>query len=31
LPISHYDIYDGHGFGESATQAVAWFTTYLHS
>ncbi len=31
LPLSHYDIYDGHGFGESATQAVAWFTTYLHS
>ena len=31
LPISHYDIYVGQWFDESATQAVTWFTTYLQS
>jgi fermentation-respiration switch protein FrsA (DUF1100 family) len=31
LPISHYDIYGGQWFDESAKQAVMWFTTYLQS
>ena len=31
LPISHYDIYVGPWFDESAKQAVEWFTAYLHS
>ena len=31
LPISHYDIYVGPWFDESANQAVEWFTAYLHS
>jgi dienelactone hydrolase len=31
LPISHYEIYVGPWFDESAKQAVAWFTAYLHS
>ena len=29
LPISHYDIYEGHWFDESAKQAVAWFAAHL--
>jgi len=29
LPLSHYDIYVGHGFNESAKQAVEWFAAYL--
>ena len=29
LPISHYEIYVGHWFEESATHAVQWFDTYL--
>ena len=29
LPISHYDIYDGHGFEESVRQAVEWFAAHL--
>jgi fermentation-respiration switch protein FrsA (DUF1100 family) len=31
LPISHYDIYVGSWFDESADQAVEWFAAYLHS
>jgi uncharacterized protein len=31
LPISHYDIYVGHWFEESAKQAVEWFEAYLKS
>ncbi len=29
LPISHYEIYEGHGFDQSARQAVAWFAAHL--
>ena len=31
LPITHYEIYEGEWLEESATQAVQWFDTYLHS
>ncbi|MFT4564497.1 MAG: fermentation-respiration switch protein FrsA (DUF1100 family) [Gammaproteobacteria bacterium] len=31
LPIGHYDIYEGEWLEESATQAIEWFDTYLHS
>jgi hypothetical protein len=31
LPISHYDIYVGQWFEESAKQAVEWFEAYLKS
>ncbi|MSQ67085.1 MAG: alpha/beta hydrolase [Gammaproteobacteria bacterium] len=28
-PISHYDIYAGEWFSKSASEAIAWFNTYL--